>query len=117
MRKSPVRLTLQCSTASGNGCTAWWQKIATDRIVILSPRSAQASPVWRKRRLGNFTLVEFPNRPGPGEVTFSTLQRFKGLEADVIILCDVAEGDPTCTLHHLYVGTSRARHVLVVVSR
>jgi hypothetical protein len=93
------------------------EKIATDRIVILSPRSAQASPVWRKRRLGNFTLIEFPHRPGPNEVTFSTLQRFKGLEADVIILCDVAEGDPTCSSHHLYVGTSRARHVLVVMSR
>jgi hypothetical protein len=93
------------------------EKIAADRIVVLSPRSAQASPVWRKRRLGNLTLVEFPNRPGPGEVTFSTLQRFKGLEADVIILCDVIHGDPACTSHHLYVGTSRARHVLVLMSR
>jgi hypothetical protein len=93
------------------------EKIPADRIVILTPRSAQSSPVWRKKRLGNLTLVEFPNRPGPGEVTFSTLQRFKGLEADVIILCDVVKGDPTCSSHHLYVGTSRACHVLIMISR
>jgi hypothetical protein len=91
------------------------EKIPAASIVILTPRAAEASPVWRKRRLGNLTLVEFPDQPGPGEVTFSTLQRFKGLEADVIILCDVVDGDPACTSHHLYVGTSRARHVLVVL--
>lgn len=91
------------------------EKIETNRIVVLSPKGAPASPVWRARKLGNLTLVEFPHRPGPQEVAFGSLQRFKGLEADVVILCDVRESDAMCGPAHLYVGTSRAKHVLVVV--
>ena len=81
---------------------------------MVSARGAQASPVWRARHLGNLTLVEFPQHPGPREVAFTSLQRFKGLEADVVILCDVKEGDTGSSPTHLYVGTSRARHVLAV---
>jgi hypothetical protein len=90
------------------------EKLDTSRIVVLSPRGAQASPAWRARKLGNLTLVEFPQRPGPREVAFASLQRFKGLEADAVILCDVKENDPACGPAHMYVGTSRARHVLVI---
>jgi len=89
-------------------------KLPADRIVVLTALGADTSPVWRRRRLGNFTLVEFPNATSPGQVAFATLQRFKGLEADAVILCDVVDGDRTSTPHHLYVGTSRARHVLIV---
>lgn len=90
------------------------ERISTDRIIVVSVRSAQASPVWRARRLGALTLVEFPAKPGSNEVQFASLQRFKGLEADVVVLCDVETERETCTRRHLYVGTSRARHVLVV---
>jgi DNA helicase IV len=90
------------------------EKIPADRIVVLTPGAKDSSLVWRTGRFGNFTLVEFPARPGPGEVTFATLQRFKGLEADVVLLCEVSDRDPSCTPNHLYVGTSRARHVLIV---
>jgi hypothetical protein len=90
------------------------EKIAPASIVVLTPGSIESSLVWRTRRFGNFTLVEFPARPGPGEVTFATLQRFKGLEADVVVLCEISQGDSICTPNHLYVGTSRARHVLIV---
>jgi hypothetical protein len=91
------------------------ERLSTDRIVVLSPRSLKSSPVWRANRFGNLTLVEHPARPGPHEVVFSPLQRFKGLEADVVILCEVQTSDPACSPAHLYVGTSRARHVLVVL--
>jgi len=90
------------------------EKVETRKIVVVSARSAQASPVWRARHLGNLTLVEFPQRPGAREVAFASLQRFKGLEADVVILCDLKEGDAGSSPTHLYVGASRARHVLFV---
>jgi hypothetical protein len=91
------------------------ERLLTDRIVVLSPRSLQSSPVWRANRFGNLTLVEYPAPPGPHEVVFSPLQRFKGLEADVVILCEVQASDPACSPAHLYVGASRARHVLIVL--
>ena len=91
------------------------EKLGTERIVVLSPRGLPASPVWRARQMGNLKLVEFPQRPGRGEVSFASLQRFKGLEADAVILCDITDGDAACGPRHLYVGTSRARHVLIVL--
>jgi hypothetical protein len=89
-------------------------RIPSDRIVVLTPGSMESSLVWRTRRFGNLALVKFPDPPGPGEVSFATLRRFKGLEADVIILCEVRDGEAACAPNHLYVGTSRARHVLIV---
>lgn len=88
--------------------------IAPDRIVIMSPASTQRSSVWRTKRLGNFSLIEHGTRPNANEIRFTSLQKFKGLEADVLILCEVKRDDDTCSPNHLYVGTSRARHVLEI---
>ena len=48
-------------------------------------------------------LEHLQNRHGP-------------LEAKAVILCDVARDDPRCSPKHLYVGTSRAQHLLTVLS-
>lgn len=89
-------------------------QLSSHDIVILSSLGAQ-SPVWKAKKLGNYDLVELGTKPGPNEIRFSTLQRFKGLEAKAIILCDVDERAPLCAPNHLYVGTSRARQVLTVL--
>lgn len=88
--------------------------VPAERIVVMSPL-AQSSPVRRAKKFGNHTLVDQDTVPGPNEVQFVSLRRFKGLEADAVILCDVKAGASTCTPKDLYVGTSRARHVLVVI--
>jgi hypothetical protein len=90
------------------------QGLSPARVTVLSPR-AEHSPIWRTKKVGEFTLVEYPRQPGAGEVSFASLQRFKGLEADAIVLCDVDPGKATCSPPHLYVGASRARHVLIVI--
>lgn len=90
------------------------QRIPTEKIVILTTRAAAYSPVYRAKKLGNLKLIELHQRPNPDEVRFSTLHRFKGLEADVVILCDVRPGDDESAPMHLYVATSRAKHVLAV---
>ena len=65
-------------------------------------------------------LVYFPSgatnpaSAGPGQVQFATLQGFKGLEADAIVLCEARKGDQHSSEQHLYVAASRARHVLAV---
>ncbi len=90
------------------------QKIPARSVLVLSPRSEANSVVWRKSRFGNFQLVKFPTAPGNNEVSFSTLQRFKGLEADAVILCEAEPRAPNSTPRHLYVGASRAKHALVI---
>lgn len=90
------------------------EHVEPKRILVMSAASAAASPVRRAQRFGNLSLVDYPAIAGPNQVAFSTLQRFKGLEADVIVLCDVDTTKHTGSPRHLYVGTSRARLVLVV---
>lgn len=86
-----------------------------EQIVILSAGALEKSPVWNRRRLGNFELVLPDEREEANQVRMSTLHRFKGLEADAVILCDVVPGSPYQTPQHLYVGASRAKHVLYVL--
>jgi ATP:corrinoid adenosyltransferase len=90
-------------------------KLSPDRVVVLSPFGVKTSAVWQARTFGNVRLVPYPAAPGPGEVQFSTLQGFKGLEADAAVLCEVTPAHPASSPQHLYVAASRARHVLVVV--
>ncbi|MCZ7650329.1 MAG: ATP-binding domain-containing protein [Thermoanaerobaculia bacterium] len=45
----------------------------------------------------------------------ASLARFKGLEADAVVLCEIRPASQACTPRHLYVGASRARHLLVEV--
>jgi ATP:corrinoid adenosyltransferase len=89
-------------------------RLPPDRVVVLSPHSAKTSIVWRAHTFGNFRLVQYPAAPGPGQVPFATLQGFKGLEADAVVLCEVQQGLPSSSEQHLYVAASRARHVLAV---
>lgn len=89
-------------------------RLPADRVVVLSPRSVRTSAVWRTEKFGNLRLVEYPAAAAPGQVQFATLQGFKGLEADAIVLCETRKGDPYSSAQHLYVAASRARHVLAV---
>lgn len=44
----------------------------------------------------------------------TTIGKFKGLEADVVILADIDPDDVRCNLSARYVAASRARHRLYV---
>src|SRR5262249_51125285 len=67
-------------------------RLSPDRVVVLSPHSTRTSAVWRTQNFGNLALVQYPASPGPGQVQFATLQGFKGLEADAIVLCEARKG-------------------------
>lgn len=92
-------------------------RVPTEAIAVLTTRSPARSCLARHRALGAVQLVPPEERMKRGQVLFTSLQRFKGLEADFVILCDVADGEATSSDRHLYVGGSRARHGLVVVRR
>jgi ATP:corrinoid adenosyltransferase len=89
-------------------------RLSPDRLVVLSPHSTRTSAVWRTQQFGNLKLIQYPSPPGPGQVQFATLQGFKGLEADAIVLCEARKGHQHSSSQHLYVAASRARHVLAV---
>ncbi len=102
------------------------------QIVVLSGRSARDSEVWSRRRFGNVELwngafdddgqsrglppeavPDLP--PDDGVVLFETVRRFKGLEREVVILCELPEaGERLDQL--LYTGFTRATTHLAVVA-
>ncbi len=100
------------------------------QIVVLSGRSAADSAVWRARTFGNQVLWngaiddagrslrlpadEVPDEPGD-VVRFETIRRFKGLEREVVVLCELPDtGERLDQL--LYVGLTRATTQLVVIA-
>ena len=89
--------------------------IPTERVVILTGRSLKRSPVKKAGKLGNLELIEFGEDIKPNSVLISTLHRFKGLESDIAIICDIDRNSERFNPKELYVAASRAKHVLAVV--
>jgi DNA polymerase III delta prime subunit len=93
------------------------RKVAPEEIVVLSPYKHTSD------RVGLQCLIEEnPKlfctemvRCADGRVRVGTIQSFKGLEADVVILCGVDGNLPACKPANLYVGASRARSLLYVI--
>lgn len=103
-------------------------RVATSDVVVLTPRShrsswlmrADGSPIeaWPYRLMPEYgpegSVLPPPTRGG--EVRVATIHRYKGLEAPVVVVCEidgrVAEAELAALL---YVGATRARAHLVVV--
>ncbi len=90
------------------------ERIPSRNVVILSTRRRGNSCLAGRKKLGTATLVDLGEWKKNGDVVVSTFQRFKGLEADFVILCDVADGEKSSGGRQMYVAGSRARHGLVV---
>ena len=82
--------------------------VENGRITILSPYKRNKSVVnlLRGIRVEDYTI------PAPEEITFSTIQGFKGLENTVIILTDIESYED---IKLAYVAFSRARSGLYVL--
>ena len=89
--------------------------ISPERIVILTGRSLKRSPVYQAGKLGNHELVRLGNKKKPNSVLIETLHRFKGLESDIAIVCDIDRSSERFDPKILYVAASRAKHVLAVI--
>ncbi len=90
-------------------------RIPPDEIAVLTLESLDDSPHWCLPRLGGKPTAARPER---GHVTLSTVRRFKGLEATVVIIVDA---DFSRAVHdewrrRLYVACSRARLFVQVIS-
>ena len=89
-------------------------------IGIISTRRLENSPFAEFGRAGRFRLVGLGDphaakgRRSRPRIVFDTLERFKGLERDVVVLLDLPGSKRAVTPARLYVGASRAKHLLVV---
>ncbi len=89
------------------------ERLDTSDVVVLSPRRWGA--LQPGARYGNYLLTETLT-PESGEVSLLTVQSFKGLESPVIILAGLEDDvwpDPVTVA---YVGMSRARNHLVLLT-
>ena len=94
------------------------QGVSPDDIVIIDPHVLDRSSFASHRKLGNLTVRGLDDPPAANSVRHATAKKFKGLEADCVLLTGV--GMPSRYYHgeqlrrFVYVGGSRARVVLHV---
>lgn len=88
------------------------EKVATQDIVILSPRSERNSLLKEGAALGNLVLTwQQPTRSN--QIQCATIHSFKGLERPVVLLVEL-ELLPSAQRDRLiYIGLSRAIHHLI----
>lgn len=101
------------------------QGIRAERIVILGRHRFEHSSFAHQPRLGNCQIIDNLEPGAPHQVRYATIYRFKGLEADVVLLigadaaalaADAADPATESERALLYVGLSRARFLAVVLA-
>lgn len=98
-------------------------RLRLDQIAVVTRCSVEKSSIAGASSIAGKPIVGSIHqwKAGTG-VLVTSLYRFKGLETDALILVDVEEPDPKAPPfgfkpEHFYVGSSRAKHLLTVVSR
>lgn len=92
-------------------------QVRSEDIAVLSTRRHENSLLKGHRTLAGFRLVDLAEDMSvrAGDVLFSTMHAYKGLERQVVIAVDMAEiGDDYWSMLH-YTGLSRARVLLHVL--
>ena len=85
------------------------------QIVILGGHSMEHTCIGSNNHIGNFTIVEGEDED-PGIVHYYTYMKFKGCEADAVILLDVDPNDERWAQQTaLYTTISRARYLLYII--
>ncbi len=93
------------------------QGILPRQIVLLSPWKLESTSLHGRNSLAQLPLVNYRHRRDKHTdrvLCYSTLQAFKGCEADVVILHDVSGSAMNTDPMSLYVAASRARFALYV---
>jgi DNA helicase IV len=93
------------------------QKIERDRIVILGGHSIGRTCIGNNTKVGNYQITEELDND-PNVIHYHTYMKFKGCEADVVILLDVDPKDERwADRMTLYTTISRAKHMLYILYR
>lgn len=93
------------------------EKLRPRQIVLIGPAAKDRGSLKALTEVAGTRIVTSAAewRAGKG-VLCSTARAFKGLEADVVIVYDLAALSPGFTPADLYVACSRARHLLTLVT-
>ena len=93
------------------------EKLTPRQIVLIGPAAKDRGSLKALNEVAGTRIVTSAAewRAGKG-VLCSTARAFKGLEADVVIVYDLAALSPGFTPADLYVACSRARHLLTLVT-
>jgi UvrD-like helicase C-terminal domain/Nuclease-related domain/AAA domain len=85
-----------------------------EEVAIVTARTRETSVLPSFERIGDATVSEEPAR---NRLVWTTVRKFKGLEAKAVVLVDFTPRDLVAleTRRLLYVGASRAMHELFVV--
>ena len=87
--------------------------IAPEEIVVLGPRRRENSCLSQTQSCGAFPLQSDANS-AQRHVRYATIQSFKGLEAQVVVLCDLHDLTDEQTQSAVYVGATRAQTLLAI---
>jgi superfamily I DNA/RNA helicase len=90
------------------------EEIPPQDVVVLSAHGWENSVV-RQTLEGRYAVTQKRGELGK-KIYFSSIRAFKGLEAPVVILCELEDLDPETRDQQLYVGISRARNHCVIVA-
>jgi hypothetical protein len=86
--------------------------VRRDQIVVLGTHRLEHSSLLQRPELVGPTVGVFGEHMAGTQpaICYSTLHRFQGLEADVVLLFDVDGHAHTSTRRHVQVGASRAKN-------
>ncbi len=105
--------------------------VAPGSIAVISGLGLEHSAVWKQRRYGNQVLwngavgddgrslglaADAVPEPPKDVILCESIRRFKGLERPVIVLLEIPRDDPERLDRLLYIGASRARQHLVIIT-
>lgn len=101
--------------------------LKSSQIVILGPYVQTNSSIANITSFGDYQIVhDIKTWTQNKGVLYSTIRSFKGLEADIVLLIDFDSSQwnvsanqslSVLSLNDFYVGASRAKHRLIVISR
>lgn len=94
------------------------ERVPIQNIVLLSPYKLKTSRLSGVEKISRFPLTNISNAQnvaGAGELKFSNIKSFKGLESQVVIIVDIDRIDEDEHRAFLYVAMSRARSLLILM--
>jgi DNA polymerase III delta prime subunit len=92
-------------------------QLRSGNILLLSPSSYQKSIFGRSPHLDGYVVQEYTaEKPKENEIYYESIYAFKGLDADAVVVFGVSPDGVTHKNDLLYVASSRARHILYLLT-
>jgi hypothetical protein len=90
------------------------QGMNCNHIVVIGGHNIDKTCLAADHRIGNFVITEGTDN-APNTIFYHTYMKFKGCEADAVILLDVDADDDRWSPQAMYTTMSRAKHLLYMI--